>query len=110
MLRRITDPAVLATTVAGTPNFAMTPANADLRGVRRVDVDVLGDAHGTMWAFPPVETTVRTGDALVLAESPAAFLDGEREDALREVARGLLSSFGYVGAGVVTFLIRSEKR
>ncbi|HEX6916798.1 MAG TPA: biotin/lipoyl-containing protein, partial [Phycicoccus sp.] len=86
-------------------DLGLLPLGADLTGHRLLEVDVLADSAGTVWAMGPREVTVRRGEHLVLAETPPPGLDEERTAALTEAARRLAGVVGYRGAGVVGFAL-----
>ena len=75
-----------------------------LDGVRQVDVQVIADAWGGVWALPPREASVQRRHQKLMEESPAAGLSPGREAALRQAAMRLVRAAGYVGAAAVEFL------
>jgi acetyl/propionyl-CoA carboxylase alpha subunit/acetyl-CoA carboxylase carboxyltransferase component len=70
---------------------------------RRLEVDVLADAVGTVWALGTRDVSVRRGEHLILAELPAPGLTDEAAGALLVAARTITRALGYQGAGVLEF-------
>ncbi len=82
----------------------MSPLEADLPGVRRLEAPVLVDRRGTGWALGLIDVTVRHGDRTVLAEAPPSGLPTKLERALREAALRFAGARGKAGAFTVSFL------
>ena len=75
-----------------------------LDGVRQVDVQVVADAWGGVWALPARDASVQRRHQKRIEESPAPGLSSSREAALRQAAVRLVRAAGYVGAAAVEFL------
>jgi acetyl/propionyl-CoA carboxylase alpha subunit/acetyl-CoA carboxylase carboxyltransferase component len=75
-----------------------------LVGVRHVEVQVLGDRHGTIWAVGVRDCTLQRRSQKVVEESPSPALSREQEDAVKAAAVRLCREVGYVNAGTVEFL------
>ena len=75
-----------------------------LRGVRHVEVQVLGDAYGTTWAVGVRDCTVQRRHQKVLEESPAPTLPPDVDRDLRAAALRIARTAGYRNAGTVEFL------
>jgi acetyl/propionyl-CoA carboxylase alpha subunit/acetyl-CoA carboxylase carboxyltransferase component len=103
-VRRLADPADLADAVAVAGLTQLDPAR-DLTGHRVLEVDVLADSAGTVWAFEPRDVTVRREGHLILAEMPAPGLDPDTVALLTDGSRELARAVGYQGAGTVRFVL-----
>ena len=75
-----------------------------LDGVRQVDVQVIADAWGGVWALPARDASVQRRHQKRIEESPAPGLSPSREAALRQAAVRLVRAAGYVGAAAIEFL------
>jgi acetyl/propionyl-CoA carboxylase alpha subunit/acetyl-CoA carboxylase carboxyltransferase component len=70
---------------------------------RRVEIDILADRHGTVWAFGDRDVTVQHGGQPLLVEAPCA-IDPPLLRQLHDAARVIARESGYIGAGVVRFV------
>jgi acetyl/propionyl-CoA carboxylase alpha subunit/acetyl-CoA carboxylase carboxyltransferase component len=75
-----------------------------LDAVRQVDVQVVADAWGGVWALPAREASIQRRHQKLVEECPAPGLSASRETALRQSAVKLVRAAGYVGAVAVEFL------
>jgi acetyl/propionyl-CoA carboxylase alpha subunit/acetyl-CoA carboxylase carboxyltransferase component len=75
-----------------------------LDGVRHVDVQVVSDAWGGVWALPAREASIQRRHQKLVEESPVPGLPPARESAMRSAAARLVQAAGYVGAAAVEFL------
>ncbi len=75
-----------------------------LQGVRHVEVQILGDAHGTTWAVGVRDCTIQRRHQKVLEESPAPTLPADVDRDLRAAALRIARTAGYRNAGTVEFL------
>ena len=76
---------------------------------RHVEVQIIADAHGTIWAPGVRDCSVQRRNQKVLEESASTALSPEREAQLREAAIRLAREAGYVNAGTVEFLYQPEE-
>ena len=76
-----------------------------LDGVRHVEVQVVADGQGTVWAAGIRDCSIQRRNQKVIEESGSTRVGAATEAALREAAVRLSSAAGYRGAGTVEFLV-----
>ncbi|QEC46335.1 ATP-grasp domain-containing protein [Baekduia soli] len=79
-------------------------------GARHIEVQVIADHHGAVWAAGVRDCTVQRRNQKVLEESCSPVLSGEQEQELRAAAARLAAAAGYRNAGTVEFLYQPEER
>jgi acetyl/propionyl-CoA carboxylase alpha subunit/acetyl-CoA carboxylase carboxyltransferase component len=76
-----------------------------LDGVRHVEVQVIADGQGTVWAAGFRDCSVQRRNQKVIEESGSTQVDPAAEAAIRDAAVRLCRAVGYRGAGTVEFLV-----
>ncbi len=81
-----------------------------VEGGRHVEVQVIADQHGTVWAPGVRDCSVQRRNQKVLEESSSPALTPEQDMSLRDSAVALVKAAGYVGAGTVEFLYQPDEK
>jgi acetyl/propionyl-CoA carboxylase alpha subunit len=81
-----------------------------LEGVRHVEVQILGDAHGEVVHLFERECSVQRRHQKIIEESPSPIVDPDLRQRLTDAAVALGSALGYRSAGTVEFLLADDGR
>lgn len=80
-----------------------------LEGGRHVEVQIMADAHGTVWALGTRDCTLQRRHQKVVEESPAPGLTAGLTGELHAQAVRAARVTGYRGAGTVEFLVAGDR-
>ena len=81
-----------------------------VRRSRHVEIQILGDAHGTLVHLGERECSIQRRHQKIVEESPSPVVDDDMRGAMGEAALRLAKSIGYQSAGTVEFLVDDDTR
>jgi acetyl/propionyl-CoA carboxylase alpha subunit/acetyl-CoA carboxylase carboxyltransferase component len=79
-------------------------------GARHVEVQIIGDSHGTVWAVGVRDCSMQRRNQKVIEESHCVALTPQQDHDLRAAAVRLAARAGYENAGTVEFLYQPEEQ
>jgi propionyl-CoA carboxylase alpha chain len=111
-MRVVRDAAELAPAVESAQREALSAfgdgtvfAEPLLEGARHIEVQILADSHGTVWALGERECSIQRRHQKVIEEAPSPAVSPELRRELCDAAIRAAKAIGYVGAGTVEFLL-----
>jgi acetyl-CoA carboxylase, biotin carboxylase subunit len=77
---------------------------------RHIEIQLLGDAHGTVFPFVERECSIQRRHQKVLEETPSPIVSSALRRAMTSAAAAVAKSVGYTNAGTIEFLLDEDGR
>ena len=114
-MRLVSEPAELDEAVAAARREALGGFGDDrvfleryIERARHVEIQILGDAHGSVVHLGERECSIQRRHQKILEESPSPRVDAALRERMGEAALGLARALGYRSAGTVEFLVDDD--
>ncbi len=111
-MRVVTDPAQVADATLAARREALSAFGDDdlmvekfVTAPRHIEVQIVGDTHGTVRAFADRECSLQRRHQKVVEEAPATSIPSAVRERMAADAVALAEAVGYVGAGTVEFIV-----
>jgi acetyl-CoA carboxylase, biotin carboxylase subunit len=116
-MRTVTDPADLSAAIRAARSEASTAfgdaavyLERRLIRPRHIEVQLLGDAHGTVVPFVERECSIQRRHQKVVEETPSAAVSPSLRAAIASAAAAIARGVGYTNAGTIEFLLDEAGR
>ena len=116
-MRTVTDPAELASAVRAARSEAGAAfgdasvyLERRLTRPRHIEVQLLGDAHGTVLPFVERECSIQRRHQKVVEETPSLAVTPALREAITSAAAAVAGAVGYTNAGTIEFLLDEDGR
>jgi acetyl-CoA carboxylase biotin carboxylase subunit len=114
-MRTVADPADLASAIRAARSEALTAfgdaavyLERKLTRPRHIEVQILGDAHGTIVPFVERECSVQRRHQKVVEETPSIAVTPALRERMTSAAAAVARAVGYTNAGTIEFLLDED--